>query len=479
MIALYIILGLIVCFLAVLLVRAAAFRPAPQQEKSVMPEEFDREAPVERLAQLIRCKTVSNNDPAMEDDREFEKLISLLPELYPSVFQCCGEPMRLPDRGLLLRWPGAQPGEPAVLMAHYDVVPVDENSWTMPPFCGEIVDGVLWGRGALDTKVTLNAILSAAEHLIPTGFIPAHDVYFAFSGGEEINGPGAEHIVAYFREQGITPSLVVDEGGAVVKDVFPGVNAPCGMIGIAEKGQLNLEFKVKSAGGHASAPPPHTPVGILSRACCRLEDHPFPAHITEPAAQMFDTLGRRSSFAYRIIFANRWCFGGLLGALSRRSGGEMNALLRTTVAFTMMEGSSVRNVLPPEATMVANMRLNPADSMESAMEYVRKTIADPRVELTALQGMEPSRISKSDGEAYRKVADAVEATWPGSIATPYLMVQCSDSRHYGAISDRVYRFSAMDLTKEERGLIHGNDERIRVETVGKAVEFYIRLMRMC
>ncbi len=210
-----------------------------------------------------------------------------------------------------------------------------------------------------------------------------------------------------------------------------------------------------------------------------MADHPFPAHITEPVAKMFDTLGRRSSFVYKIIFANLWCFGGLLGALSKRSGGEMNALLRSTVAFTMMQGSSVRNVLPPEATMTANIRLNPADSMESALEYVRKTIADSQVELTAVQGMEPSRISQSDGEAYRRVADAIEATWPGSITTPYLMVQCSDSRHYGVISDRVYRFSAMDLTKEERGLIHGNNERIRVETVGKAVEFYIRLMRTC
>ncbi len=479
MAALYVVIGLILCFLAVLLLRAATFRPIPEERKSSAPEDFDREAPVARLSQLIRCRTVSDTDASKEDDAEFEKLIGLLPELYPAVFARCGDPMRLPDRGLLIRWPGAEPGEPAVLMAHYDVVPVDESGWTMPPFCGEVVDGVLWGRGALDTKVTLNGILSAAEHLIGQGYTPAHDIYFAFSGGEEVNGAGAENIVEYFRQQGIVPSLVVDEGGAVVEDVFPGVNVPCAMIGIAEKGQLNLEFRVRSAGGHASAPPPHTPVGILSRACCRVEDHPFPAHITEPAAKMFDRLGRRSSFVYRIIFANLWCFGGLLGALSRRSGGEMNALLRTTVAFTMMQGSSVRNVLPPEAAMVANIRLNPADSMESALEYVRKTVDDPRVELTVLQGMEPSRISRSDGDAYRKVADAVEATWPGCIATPYLMVQCSDSRHYGSISDRVYRFSAMDLTKEERGLIHGNNERIRVETVGKAVEFYIRLMRLC
>jgi len=285
--------------------------------------------------------------------------------------------------------------------------------------------------------------------------------------------------VDYFKEHGITPALVVDEGGAVVENVFPGVKEPCGLIGIAEKGMINAQFRCKSSGGHASAPKPHTPVGILSKACSRVENNPFKAHIEGPAAQMFDTLGRYSTPLYRMIFANMWCFGWVIDLLGKKSGGEMNALVRTTVAFTQMEGSAAANVIPPEAKMVANMRLNPSDTVESALQYLRKVVNDENVEVSALEASEPSRVSTTDCPGWEKVSSAVAETWRGSIVAPYLMVQCSDSRHWGRISDKVYRFSAMDLTAQERAAIHGNNERIRLETIGKAVEFYIRLMSKC
>lgn len=470
--------ALVVVFLAVVTVRTLRFTPKPQPELSREEVRFDRDAAVDALAQLVRCKTVSYNDHSLEDEAEFQKLISLLPNLYPNVMETC-EFRQLPDRALLLRWPGKASGDVAVMMAHYDVVPVNEDAWDKPPFDGILEDGVLWGRGTLDTKVTFNGILSAANHLIARGFRPERDVYFAFSGGEEVNGQGAPNIVAWFREQGIRPALVVDEGGAVVENVFPGVKVPCGLIGIAEKGMMNAQFRARSQGGHASAPKPHTPVGVLSAACKRVEDHPFKAHIQGPAAQMFDTLGRYSTPLYRVIFANLWCFGWLLDLLAKKSGGEMNALLRTTVAFTQMQGSSARNVIPPEASMVANMRLNPSDSVASALNYLKKTVANDAVEITALESFEPSPVSETGCAAWDKVAASVAETWRGCVVAPYLMVQCSDSRHYGSISNHVYRFSAMDLTAEERATIHGNNERIRVETAAKAVEFYIRLLGRC
>ncbi len=478
MIVLYCILVLLAAFLAVVLIRTALFRPKPQPAVCQEEVEFDRDRAVQALAELIRCKTVSYNDPSMEDDAEFEKLIGSLPTLYPRVLEVCSL-TRLPDRGLLFRWPGKQDQAPSVMMAHYDVVPVNEENWKKPPFDAIIENGVMWGRGTLDTKVTFNGILSAAEHLIGTGFCPENDIYFAFSGGEEVNGKGAVNIVNYFVEHSIQPALVVDEGGAVVEDVFPGVHTPCGLIGIAEKGMLNAQYRTCSAGGHASAPKPHTPVGVLSKACAAVESHPFRMQLTKPAAEMFDTLGRHSTFLYRMIFANLWCFGWVLDLLGKTSGGEMNALLRTTVAFTQMEGSSARNVIPPEATMVSNIRLNPADSVDSALDYLRRTINDSSVEITALESFEPSPISETGCPAWDKVASAVAETWKGCIVSPYLMVQCSDSRHYGKLSRHVYRFSAMDMTAEERATLHGNNERIRLETIGKAVEFYIRLMRKC
>jgi carboxypeptidase PM20D1 len=271
----------------------------------------------------------------------------------------------------------------------------------------------------------------------------------------------------------------LDEGGAVVENVFPGVKRPCAMIGIAEKGMMNLTLSVRSEGGHASAPKPHTPIGTLSAAVCAIESKPFPMHITKPAAEMFDTLGRYSSFLYRVIFANLWLFSGVLNMICKKSGGELNALLRTTVAFTQASGSKAPNVIPPSASVTANMRLNPADSVEGAMARIRRTVNNDKIELELGSHMEPSRISKTDCDAFEKVAAAVSGTWKECIVTPYLMVQCSDSRHYGRISDRVYRFSAMDLTAKERATIHGNNERIRLACAKRAVEFYIRLMQQC
>ena len=475
---LWLFLLLILGFLGVILYRAYRFDPKPQPEADGEEVTVDRDAAIYALQTLVQFKTVSNVDHSLEDDAEFSKLVASLHDLYPRVFDVCSV-TELPDRALLFRWPGKGPGDPTVLMAHYDVVPVDEEKWEKPPFAGIIENGVLWGRGTLDTKATLNGILSAANHLIGQGFCPERDIYFAFSGGEEVNGNGAPNIVNWFVQRDIHPALVVDEGGAVVENVFPGVLEPCGLIGIAEKGMMNVEYKVLSGGGHASAPPPETPIDTLAKACRKLHGNPFPMHLTKPAAEMFDTLGRYSTFGYKVLFANLWCFSPVLDLFCRFSGGEINALTRTTMAFTMMQGSSARNVIPPEAKIVANMRLNPADSVASATAYLKKTLDDPKVEITVLESFEPSPISETNCEAWDKVAAAVAQTWKGCVVAPYLMVQCSDSRHYRDLSNHVYRFSAMDLTAEERKTIHGNNEKIRLDCICKAVEFYIRLIRQC
>ena len=478
MLALYIVLGILALFLLVIAVRTAFFRPKAQKPITEENVTFNRDRAVDTLAELVKCRTISYNDHSLEDDEEFRKLVGMLPTLYPRVFDVCSF-RQLPDRALLLRWPGKSEKNPTVLMAHYDVVPVDEEKWEKPPFEAIIENGVMWGRGTLDTKVTFNGILYAANSLIGKGFQPENDIYFAFSGGEEVNGKGAPNIVKYFVDHKIQPALVVDEGGAVVENVFPGVKVPCGLIGIAEKGMINAEFSTRSNGGHASAPKPHTPVGVLARACTRLENKPFKAHIQGPAAQMFDTLGRHSTLLYRIIFANMWCFGWVIDLLGKKSGGDMNALVRTTVAFTQMEGSSARNVIPPEARMVANMRLNPSDSVKSALYYLKKTVNDENVTITALESSEPSPVSETNCPAWDKVAAAVAETWKGCVVSPYLMVQCSDSRHYRDLSNHVYRFSAMDLTNEERSTIHGHNERVRLDCACRAVEFFIRLMKKC
>lgn len=234
MFVLWLILAALAVLVTVVLVRTVRFTPGPTPAVPAGEETIDRDKAVENLRTLVRCRTVSNTDRALEDEAEFEKLIHTLPELYPNVFKVC-KFERLEDRALLFTWAGKAHTDPTVLMAHYDVVDVDEAGWKKPPFDAVLEDGVVWGRGTLDTKVTFNGVLTAADKLIGEGYVPAQDIYFAFSGGEEVNGLGAVHIVDWFEANHITPALVVDEGGAVVEDVFPGVKQPCGLIGIAEK----------------------------------------------------------------------------------------------------------------------------------------------------------------------------------------------------------------------------------------------------
>lgn len=475
---LWIILALIVVWLAVILVRAAMFKPRPELTPSEKKVELNEERIVSDMQELIRCKTVSYNDDEMVDKEEFKKFQDLLPKLYPKVHETCERSFHGVN-GMLYHWKGKKGDAPTVLMSHYDVVPVEESQWEKPAFDGIVENGVLWGRGTLDTKGTLCGIMEAAEKLIGEGFVPEQDMYFAFSGQEEINGPSCPAIVDWFEAQGIRPGLVVDEGGAVVERVFPGMTRECALIGIAEKGLENIEFHAKSRGGHASTPPVHTIVGELAEAMVKVEKHPFPRQLTKPVKEMLDILGRHSTFAYKILVANLWCFEGLFDMVCKKFGGELNAMLRTTCALTKMEGSKAFNVLPPKASVGMNLRLIGTDTTESARAYLEKVIDNPNIEVSIFEGRNPSAESDTSCEEWTRLCQVVTDTWPGVLVSPYLMMACSDSWHYCRITDRVYKFSAMKLSKEERGMIHGNNERIPVETLVKAVEFYVRLMEKC
>ena len=476
MIILYSILAALAVFILVLFIRALLFKPQKIQKRASEPVHVDITKASSDLSEMIKCKTISYREKEKEDESEFDKFKALLPKLFPNVFLKC-EYNEVGNRAILIKWEGKKHASPTVLMSHFDVVNVEQELWQKDAFSGEIENGMLWGRGTLDTKGTLNAILQSAEMLIGEGFTPEEDMYFAFAGDEEISGGGAALIVDLFEEKGIVPGIVLDEGGAVVTNVFPGVSTPCALIGIAEKGMANIEYSIKGNGGHSSSPAMRTFIGKLSEACVRVEKHPFKYRMTDPAKKMFDALARHSSFLFRFIFANTWCFGPLINLIAKMIGGEFNAMVRTTVAFTQMEGSKGTNVLPSEAKMVSNLRLMEGDTVESALKYVEKTVKNKQIEVKLLAGNDPSRVSVTEGPAWEKLTSAVKDTWQSALVSPYLMVACSDSRHWGRISDKVYRFSAMALSKEERGSIHGNDEKIPLGTIEKLVEFYVRLMK--
>ena len=469
---------LLVVLIAVVVIRTLAFKPRKVSYSERDEIDFNREKALTDLAEMIKVKTVSSRVKSEEDDAEFDKFERLLAEKFPTVIKNSTF-TKVGNRALLYKIEGKSSENPTVFMAHYDVVSVNENDWTVDPFGAVIDDEYLWGRGTLDTKITLNGVMQSAEKLLSEGFKPQNDIYLAFAGDEEIAGTGASSIVDLFEQNGVKPALVVDEGGAVVEGVFPGVKKPCALIGIAEKGMMDLSFEVHGAGGHASSPPPVTSIGKLSRAVVKMETKPFPFTISEPASKMFDTLGRHSSFALRMVFANLWLFKPVLNMITKKRGGELNALMRTTCAFTQMQGSKGANVLPPNAKMCANFRLICGETVQNAIERVKKTVNNDEIDIKLIQGQNPSRISVTEGEGWDKLTDAIANTWQGALVSPYLMVACSDSRHYGRICDKVYRFSAMALSGYERSLIHANDERVPFDTIYKAVEFYIRLMRNC
>lgn len=469
------ILIFLIALIAVIIAKALMFSPKNTDFAKGEKVEVDTDKAVSNLQKMLRLKTISYTDRSLEDKSQFDAFKNLLNELYPKVSEIATLEY-IDDTGILYHIKGESDKDVTVYMSHYDVVPVSKKDWSQDPFGAEIIDGYVWGRGTLDTKGTLLGVLEATEHLLNKGFVPKNDIYLAFSGDEEVNGNGQPAIVKEFQKRGISPSLVVDEGGAIVDDVFPGVKKKCAVIGTAEKGMLNIKLSYNGKGGHASFPPPHTPVGILSKAVTKIENNPFKTEFTPPAREMFDTLGRHSTFAFKILFANLWLFRPLLNLICTLKGGVLNALMRTTCAFTMMQGSDAPNVIPPNASVSANLRLIGSETMDSAKNKLEKIVNNKDIQFEIINGMNPSLISKTDTNAYEKLCTAISQTWEDVLISPYLMVACSDSRHYHAISDYVFRFSAMELSAKERSTIHGHDEKISISQIEKVVEFYIRII---
>ncbi|WP_308799134.1 M20/M25/M40 family metallo-hydrolase [Agromyces silvae] len=434
-----------------------------------------RPGAAERLSRMVQLPTVSAELETRGLD-DFERFRELIDELYPLVSAQL-ELERVGDLGLLYRWRGSGPGDPVVLMAHFDVVPAaSRDGWRIPPFEGRIADGAVWGRGTLDDKGPLLVVLEAVENLLAVDVIPARDVYLSFGGDEESYGKAARAISDLFRERRITPWLVIDEGGAVVDAPLPFVKVPAAMVGVGEKGVLTVRLRAVSDGGHASAPPKLTAAARVGRAVAKLTPSTFAARTPSSTRAMLRAFTPHTRGAARLLLRVLTAVPWLTARVFSRLGGEPAALVRTTVAPTMLEGGTAHNVLPSEASAIVNLRIAIGETVATTVTRLRRAIGDPSVAVEIIEGSDPSPESPVDDARFRAIGDAVAASYPEAITAPYLMMAATDSRWFHRFAPAVYRFAPLAMTAAQRASIHGVDEHVTIDSLVRGERFHRTLL---
>jgi carboxypeptidase PM20D1 len=439
---------------------------------------LDEAAIVSRMVQAIQIPTISVDEAPHIDPETFLEFHRHLSNHYPAIEGFASRTI-VNDYSLVYHFPGTDSSlKPILMMGHMDVVSVDDDTlgkWSHPPFAGVIEDGYLWGRGALDDKSSVMALMESMEWLLKQGKRPSRSIYFAFGHDEEIGGAmGAAKVAEYFQHKDIRFEFVVDEGGAVMEGMMPGVDQPVAMIGVAEKGFVNIRLTAERPGGHSSMPPEQTGVGILARAITKLEDKPFPATL-EFTNITFDALGYYTPLALRFAMANQWLTGPLV-RYGLDSNQQSAASIRTTTAATMFKGSSKSNILPTSASAVVNFRILPGETWESVLQKVEDTIDDPRIDLEAFMAHNPSPVSPTDSYGYKLIEQTIRNIDNDILVAPYLVMGGTDSKYFYNSTDSVYRFLMLRMTPDSMTGVHGIDERLKVVDYLTAIRYFIALM---
>lgn len=431
----------------------------------------------ERLSEMIQIPTVSA-ERECRGLEPFHEFVQLIEARYPLVHERLSRE-HITDLGLLYHWTGTDSSlDPAILMAHYDVVPVDEHdSWEHPPFAGTIADGFVHGRGALDDKGPLIVILEAVENLLSAGFIPRRDIYLSFGGDEEVHGAAAREISQVLHDRGVTPWIVIDEGGAVVDAPLPFLDGDFAMVGVAEKGIATVRISAFSDGGHASTPRGLTAVARVARAVTRLRPGSFTARAPRGVIRMLKALADAAPAQFaaplRAIAARPSVTARILAAVS----GEMAAMVRTTIAPTMLSGGTAHNVMPSQASAVVNLRIALGETVSQTVRRVREVIRDPLITVELVEGSDPSPESSVDAEPFAHVARAIEASHPGTPAVPYIVMAATDARWFHRFAPNVYRFAPLRMTAEQRASIHAVGERVEVSELERGEVFHRTLIQ--
>ena len=477
----YLVLGLFI--LLAILVFNGYRKPSKQLTGVVAVSNINlSDSVVNHLAEAIRFRTVSYSDVSLMDSTQFEKFIGFLTRTYPLVHSKLSHE-RVGGFSLLFKWEGTDKSlKPALLMGHYDVVPViqgTEKMWKNMPFAGEVSGDFIYGRGTLDDKSTVIGVLEAVEYLLRQNYKPKRTFYLAFGHDEEISGlNGAKTIANLLQSRNIGLEYGMDEGGTIKADGLSGISRPIALVGISEKGYTSIKMTATGEGGHSSMPPAQTSIGILAEAIDKLQKHPFPASIQGATSSMFDYLAPEMSFGQRLVLSNRWLLEPLI-IKSLQSSPSGNATLRTTISPTIFNAGIKDNVLPIEASAVINFRIMPNDSVQGVVDYVKKVIENEKITVESLKQFDtnPSPISDTASVGFRQIHHTIKKCFPDVIVAPYLVVGATDARHYRSICANLFRFMPVRLTDEDLKRPHGTNERISTKDFKKIIQFYTELIK--
>ena len=447
------------------------------------PVAVDGAAASARLGAAVRFKTIASITDENANAAEFAGLHAHLQSSFPKAHAVLQREV-IGARSLVYTWPGSDPKAPAVgLLAHQDVVPVapgTEADWSQPPFAGAVTGGFIWGRGAWDDKGNLMSMMEAVELLAVSGFKPRQTIYLMFGHDEEVGGHrGAVQIAKLLQARGVRLQFVVDEGLLITEGLMPGLAKPAALVGVAEKGYLTLQLAATAAPGHSSMPPPQagqSAIGMLSTGLVRLEDKQMPLAVRGLAQEMFETLAPEMGGLNRVFLSNLWLFKPIIEQQLAK-GASTNAMLRTTTALTMLNAGNADNVMPGRANATVNFRLLPGDSSDRVVEHVTRTVANPAIKIEKAPGFsEPSKVSPTDAPGFRLINKTLRQLHPDVVVAPGLMIAATDSRHFDAVADAIYKFSPVRAKPEDLKRFHGTNERISTANYVELIQFYHQLI---
>ena len=439
------------------------------------------EGAADRLSKMIQVPLVSQTEPGPEEAELGKRFQGQLKGFYPRLFSAAAAE-RVGEYGFTVTWPGKDPAlSPLVLLAHYDVVPAeDAEHWKHPPFSGAIAEGFIWGRGAQDTKITLAGALEAAEDLAVSGFVPGRTIIFAFGADEEIGGEkGAAKIAALFRERGIKPALVIDEGSVITRGMFSPCPRPLAMIGVEEKGRFTVKISVRGRSGHASRPPKRTAAGLLGAALYNIEKRPFPARLIPSVKDFFRAVAPHTSFPMNMILSRPGLFGFLLKKVLL-AGPDSASLAHTTAAITFVRSGLQENVLPEDAEALLNVRVLPGESINRVLDRIRSSMKVKEASAEIWESWKPNEPITGyspKAEGYNLVSGIVRELVPEAVPVPNLISVSTDSRHYSGIAAEIIRFVPIIQNRDDLKGIHGRDEKISLENYGLCFSFYRKLIK--